>query len=108
MSENHHNHVLELFTFKLKPSITEDEFISASESFSDWARRQPGFVSRKLSHSREEDTYVDVLYWESMAAAELASIVAVDSTECAPMFEMAEENSVKMLRAGPVTAAIAV
>lgn len=108
MSGNHDQHILELVTFKLQPNVTEDDFAAANESLSGWASRQPGFVSRHLSYNAEEDTYIDVVYWESLAAAQAANDLSMKSEECAPLFGMCDMESVKMVHAGPVTSAVAV
>ncbi len=108
MSGNHDHHVLELVTFKLQPGVTEDQFIVANESLYGWAKRQPGFVSRHLSYNSEEDTYIDVVYWVSLAAAQAANDLAMNSEECAPMFGMCDLDTVKLVHAGPVASAVAV
>ena len=108
MSVNHEQHILELVTFKLKPGVTEDQFAAANESVTAWAKRQPGFVSRSLSFNEEEDTYIDVVYWESLAAAQCAGGLSLKSEECAPLFEMCQPESVKLVHAEPITSAIAV
>lgn len=108
MSGDHDNHVLELATFKLQPGVTEDQFIAANESVSRWASRQPGFVSRHLSYNSEEDTYIDVVYWESLAAAQAADALSMKSEECAPLFGLCDPESVRLVHAGPVASAVAV
>lgn len=108
MSGNHDTHILELVTFKLQPGVTEDQFAAANESLSAWANRQPGFVSRSLSLNEKEDTYIDVVYWESIAAAEVANELSMKSEECAPLFGMCQPESVKMVHAVPITSAVVV
>ncbi len=108
MVGEHEHHVLELATFKLQPGVTEDQFAAANESLSGWARRQPGFVSRHLSYSEKEEMYIDVVYWESLAAAQAADELSMSSEECAPLFGMTVPESVKLIHAGPVTSAVAV
>lgn len=108
MSVNHDHHILELVTFKLQPGVTEDQFIAANESVSGWAIRQPGFVSRHLSFNENEETYIDVVYWESLAAAQAANDLSMKSEECAPLFGMCDMETVKMVHAGPIASAIAV
>lgn len=108
MPGENNSHVLELVTFKLVPGVTEDQFVAANEQLSAWAKRQPGFVSRNLSFDEKNDTYIDVVYWESLAAAELANEMAMTSTECAPMFGMCQPDSVKLVHAAPIASAVAV
>ena len=103
---NHDHHILEVVTFKLLPGVTEDQFAEANESLSGWAKRQPGFVSRNLAYNESEETYIDVVYWESLAAAQSASDLSMKSEECAPMFGMCDLESVKLVHAVPVTSAV--
>ena len=108
MSENHENHVLELVTFKLNPGSTEDAFAAANESLAGWLRKQPGFVSRQLSFNEADETYIDVVYWESRAAVELADQASMTAEECVPLFSMCNIETVKMVHADPVVSVVAV
>jgi hypothetical protein len=108
MSGENSSNVLELVTFKLVPGVTEDQFVVVNEQVSAWVSRQPGFVSRYLSFDEKNDTYIDVVYWESLAAAELANEMAMTSTECAPMFGMCQPESVNMVHAAPIASVVAV
>lgn len=108
MPGDHDHHILELVTFKLLPGVTEDQFVEANESLSAWISRQPGFVSRHLSYSENEETYIDVVYWVSLAALQAANDLAMKAEECAPLFGMCDLDTVKMVQAGPIASAIAV
>ncbi len=88
--------VLELVIFKLNEGVDRAEFLRASDGISSWARKQPGFISRTLSHDPETDTYFDVVYWRSMDDAQAAIPVAERSDECAPAFEMIDRTNVLM------------
>ena len=39
--------VLELVVFKLREDVTREEFLATNPALSEWARQQPGFVSRE-------------------------------------------------------------
>ncbi len=108
MTSTNSEHILALATYRLKPVASEDQIVDASERFSAWLRQQPGFVSRQFSYSESEDTYIDVIYWETMAAAEMAAALSMNSDECAPFFSLGEPETVKVLHAGPVAATAAV
>lgn len=62
---------LELVTFRLARG-TSQQFIDANASINDWLKRQPGFVSRHLAE-RDDGSFVDIVFWESHAAALAAS-----------------------------------
>ncbi len=88
--------VLELVIFKLKEGIEHDTFLQESESITTWVKRQPGFISRSLSHDAKTGTYFDVVFWWSMDDAMTASKAAETSTECAPAFGMINMESVQI------------
>lgn len=88
--------VLELVIFKLSEDAERAAFLQASDGMSSWARKQPGFISRTLSHDPETDTYFDVVYWRSMQDAQAAIPEAERSDECAPAFSMIDRTSVQM------------
>lgn len=87
--------VLELVIFKLNEGVSRAKFLQASDGISSWARKQPGFMSRTLSHDPETDTYFDVVYWRTNTEAQAAIPVAERSEECAPAFEMIDRTSVQ-------------
>jgi heme-degrading monooxygenase HmoA len=62
---------LELVTFRLARGDSQ-QFIDANAMVNDWLKRQPGFVSRHLAE-REDGTFLDIVFWQSHAAALAAS-----------------------------------
>jgi hypothetical protein len=66
-----------------------------------WARRQPGFISRDLSHNAEQDKWIEVVYWASLHDAEAAAKVPEGSEQCAPMFALIYMESALFLHAIP-------
>ena len=78
--------VLELVLFKLKEGVTSERFLATVDAVSTWARTQPGFLSRDLSHDRAEDRWIEVVYWRTLGDAEAAADAAQGSAACAPMF----------------------
>ena len=63
--------VIELALFKLKPDVTEDQFQEVLHGSSRWFAGQPGFVRRR--HGTGEEGRMDLVEWESMAAANAAA-----------------------------------
>jgi hypothetical protein len=88
---------LEIVTYKIKDGVTVPDFLKASAQLEEgFARKQEGFMGRTFARS-EGNEWVDVIRWQSMAAAEAASKAAMESPACGPMFGMIDEPSVKMM-----------
>ena len=90
-------HVVELAIFKTNEGVTPEALLETAEAVSEWAKRQPGFISRDLTYSSESDTWIDVVWWESMEAAHAAAEVAMTSESCAPMFALIDLEGTQML-----------
>ena len=93
--------VLELVVFKLTPGVSREQFLAAADGLTDWARRQPGFLSRELSYDAEGDRWIEVVWWRTMADAKGAAEVAMTSESCAPMFALIDMESAVMIHAEP-------
>ena len=89
--------VVELAIFKVKEGVSRDELLETADAVSEWAKRQPGFISRDLTYSPESDTWIDVVWWDSMDAAHKASEVAMTSDSCAPMFSLIDLEGTQMI-----------
>ena len=89
--------VLELVVFKLRDGVSREQFLGTDGGVSRWAREQPGFISRELSYDAEGDRWIDVVWWESMEAAQAAAERAMSSESCAPMFSLIDTESTLML-----------
>jgi hypothetical protein len=63
--------VIELALFKTKPEVTEEQFRTALADSSRWLASQPAFVERR--HGTGDDGCMDMVEWESMAAAQAAA-----------------------------------
>jgi hypothetical protein len=104
MAADREQRVLELVIFKLKDGATRDELLATVGGVTGWAKAQPGFVSRDLRYSESEDQWIDVLWWDSLEAAESAADAALSSDSCAPMFELIDMDSTVMLHGEPAAA----
>jgi hypothetical protein len=92
--------VVEIAIFKPKEGVTREQLLGTVEPVSEWARRQPGFISRDLTYSAEGDNWIDVIWWESLEAANTAAEAAMVSESCAPMFEAIDLEGTQMLHGG--------
>lgn len=98
--------VLELVVFKLKEGVTSERFLATVDAVSEWARTQPGFLSRDLSHDRAEDRWIEVVYWRTLGDAEAAADAAQGSAACAPMFALIDMDSMLFLHGMPAMAPV--
>ncbi|OJJ22151.1 hypothetical protein BKI52_08930 [marine bacterium AO1-C] len=92
---------IELVIFKFKAGVSEDEGIQAMKTLNDFVSKQPGFISRKFS-KKEENTWVDLVFWKSMQEAETASKLVMQSPKCLEAFKVIDESSMQMMHATPV------
>lgn len=97
--------VVELAIFKLKEGVSREQLLDTVEAVSEWAKRQPGFVSRDLTYSEQDDTWIDVVWWESLDAAHAAAEAAMTSESCAPMFGLIDLEGTQMIHGRHVAAA---
>jgi hypothetical protein len=94
--------VVEIAIFKTKEGITREQLLETVGAVSEWATKQPGFVSRDLTHSVPDDLWIDVVWWESLEAAHTAAEVAMTSESCAPMFAAIDLEGTQMLHGARV------
>ena len=82
------DHVLEWAPFRLKADFEEPALLAASERMQrEFFSRQKGFVRRELIKGAERD-YIDLLWWESFPAAQVAMKNAAHSAACQAYFAM--------------------
>jgi hypothetical protein len=88
---------LELVVFKLRDGVTQEEFLDTVDPVSEWAKQQPGFLSRELSYDAKGERWVELIWWETMEDALTAAEAAASSESCAPMFELIDQQSTQMI-----------
>lgn len=65
-------HTIETVTFKLNDSMSREEFASAAEAITNFAQKQDGFVSRRLSCS-DDGLWIEHVEWKTLEAAQAAA-----------------------------------
>jgi len=71
--------LLEWTPFRLKPTVDQQSLLAASETLQrEFLSAQPGFVRRLLLRAGD-GSYVDLIWWNSMEAAEGAMTKAASS-----------------------------
>ncbi len=94
------NKVLELVVFSLRENVTPEEFLQTVGPVSEWAKGQPGFISRELI-AADNDKWIELVWWESLAEAEAAAEAAQSSDSCFPMFSKIQPEDMVMLHGEP-------
>ena len=97
MTTSQTNTVVETVFYKLASGVSRDAFLTANGVMTDWLSRQKGFQYRSLSQ-KEDGTWVDIVYWENMAAADAAEAsfkIEMPSTDFYMMFDPATLDMAK-------------
>ncbi len=82
------NAIIEWAPIKLAAGESEQELLSASETFQrDFLSVQPGFLKRELARKSERD-YVDIVHWRSEADAQAIMDKVQSSPACAIYFSV--------------------
>lgn len=87
--------VIEYVTFSLTPGTTDAAFLDAARATEALVRRQPGFVSRRLSQG-EDGCWTDVVIWETLAAAQAAPPVVMADPDFHPFMALIDGPSARM------------
>src|SRR5690348_14514096 len=94
--------VLELVVYTLKPGVTEEDFLEKSDATSRWLEHQEGFISRDLVKPKDDERWIDVVWWESHETAQAALAQAETTPEVLPFLEAMDLESAIMLHGDPV------
>lgn len=87
--------VIEYVTFSLVPGATEAAFLAAAKGTEALVRRQPGFVSRRLSQG-SDGRWTDAVTWASLAEAEAAPLVVMADPDFHPFMALIDGPSAQM------------
>ncbi|MFM7445696.1 MAG: hypothetical protein ACKO2N_17615 [Tabrizicola sp.] len=87
--------VIEYVTFGLVPGADEAAFLAAARGTEALVRRQPGFLSRRLSKG-PDGRWTDAVTWASLAAAEAAPPAVMSDPDFAPFMALIDGPSAQM------------
>ncbi len=85
--------VIELVTYKLKQGVDKSELNDSHPKVNDFLKAQQGFLYRSLSEDKNGLLH-DIVYWQDMSCAELASKAFEQSTACASLMSITDMESV--------------
>ena len=82
--------IVEMAPFTIKAGTTEQALIAVSDKMQkEFLAKQQGYISRSLVRTGEGE-YLDIIHWQSQAAAEAAIENAMKSEACAAFFSVME------------------
>ena len=87
--------VIEYVTFSLVPDATEAAFLAAAKATEALVRRQPGFVSRRLSRGTD-GRWTDAVTWAGLAEAEAAPPAVMADPDFHPFMTLIDGPSAQM------------
>lgn len=90
---------LEIVTFKTKPGVALNELLKANEGFNQLLDSLAGFQYRSLTYDKQQDEFVDVVYWQSMEHAHQAAENAMQAPAAQTMMALIDMASTKMRHA---------
>ncbi|WP_440053813.1 hypothetical protein ACSLBF_13065 [Pseudoalteromonas sp. T1lg65] len=88
--------VVEIVKFKLKAGATEADLLQINKEFNNWLHEQPGLLYRSLAKTSQSDEYVDVIYWETEAAAKAVAEKFETQPDCQHFTQFIDSDSVSI------------
>ena len=99
--------VVEVVVFSLTEGAGAEQLLATNQAVEEWAKAQPGFVSKELFHVADQDRWIDIVRWSSLDAAHAAAEAAMASESCRPMFSLIDMESTVMLHGEPKSRSLA-
>lgn len=85
----------DIITYELADNISEEQLLKiAGQIVNDWMKKQPGFISWEI-HSNGENSYTDIVYWESKEAAKNAEKEMVNIPNAGAWYGCYKEGTIK-------------
>ncbi|MCC6070329.1 hypothetical protein ACFSQU_10900 [Massilia sp. GCM10020059] len=84
---------VEIVTFRLAQGVSFAGFVAANREIDAWLLQQPGFKSRRIGE-QPGPCVVDVLLWESEAAARAAMHRMMDELGDSPVHALIDQETV--------------
>ncbi len=87
--------ILELVQVKLIEGKASEDLALGHEGVSSFLKEQPGFTYRSIS-KRDDDSYIDVVYWNSLDSAKRAGEVLMQDSRGEARLALCDIDSVSM------------
>ncbi|RVI90767.1 hypothetical protein CN193_32965 [Sinorhizobium meliloti] len=85
--------IVEIATIRLKPGVTKQQLVAASDSFQRFLAGVNGFLRRELLKDGNGE-YADLVHWRDQASAEAMTATAGTSSECMAYFALMDLDGV--------------
>jgi hypothetical protein len=87
--------VVEVVLFRIKDGIRDDAFLKEASAVQAWIEQQPGFTSRELLKT-PDNQWLDTVRWTSLELAEKATAKIMNDDHCKPFMGMIDEATIQM------------
>lgn len=94
--------VLEVVLFRTKEGIADTAFLHEAAVVQVWIEQQPGFISRELLKT-PENQWLDNVRWTSLELAHQAAEKIMNDDHCKPFMAMIDETGMQMWHFEPQT-----
>ena len=92
------NHAIEAVQFKLQESANLAQFEAANTEFQNFIDQQPGVLYRSLAKQVNTQSYVDVIYFATMADAKRMEDAFMKNPICQQFSQLIEKDTVVLER----------
>ncbi len=93
--------VVEVALFRLKPGVSDAEFMPGVQAVQDVIEKLDGYISRELVRA-PDGQWVDIVHWTSLEAARSAEPVVMADEGCMAFFALIDESAGQMIYADSV------
>lgn len=87
--------VLEIVSFRLKPGLSDQDFLTLAHATEAVVAAQPGFTGRHLMRN-EDGLWTDMVNWQSLDLATKAAAVVMANPAFAPFGGAIDEQTITM------------
>lgn len=84
--------IIEMVYWSPKEEVSVEEMKSQITKLNEFVSKQKGFVSRKTAMA-DDHTFLDIVYWKSLADAKAASDQAMKEADLMKVFDLIDEET---------------
>lgn len=86
----------DLITYRLAEGISEERLMEVAQVVVDsWMKAQKGFIKWEIHKNVKDQSYTDIVYWESREAAQAAETKMAEIPNAADWFSCYENGSIQ-------------
>ena len=87
----------DIISYELAENVRQEQLLSISKQIvNDWMKNLPGFIKWEI-HMNTDESYTDIVYWESKEAAKLAEKEMVNIPNAGEWYGCYKKGSIKSL-----------